>query len=137
MGERLDNFRDTLRTAPVGLGAVAMHVMENISLIALTNPEMPDSAQQGAAYTVWAASAAIGLASGGGIMYKQFRLRHRLERIVDNHGYDERAFTTVTNTWCDRQTARVVCERAGILPQFEELCDTRKDSMRLSSIPHV
>lgn len=80
---------------------------------------------------------AVGVFGGLALAAKQLARARTLERVLDEHGYDDRFLDLYTKEWCARQTARVICEEKGVLPQFENLCEREKLNSDLTWVPHI
>lgn len=126
MNEAIKRATDTLRATPFGLSALALHV-------AGTGVIAAEAGMNDRSYV----AAAVGIAASSFLIFRQARLIHRLEDTIERQGYNDRIFALTTPAWCDRQTARVVCQNAGVLPQYEELCEQNSDTARFTYIPHI
>ena len=118
---RLEYVADLYRTAPLGetlflinAGQISWHYDEPLSL----------------------GLNVFGSLLGIAITANQFELRHWLEKLVSEHGYDNRAFETTIPEWGDRQTARVVAKNCGNLDDYVALCDSNRDRMVLANLRH-
>lgn len=126
---------ETFQTAPFGslltmLGSVASaYCITRLSQGNLSPAEIP-------IVSMGAPIAPVTVALGPLVINKQCQLRDRLERIVESRGFSVSAFEGTTRTYCDRQTARLVCKNSGVLPQYEELRRQRKDQSALTWLPH-
>lgn len=125
------------RVAPLGYSFVGFGVANGLGILALECISEPDPQK-----TITRAGLAIGLVaayafSGGRLVKRQHALHDRLESSIERHGYDERVFAVTTDEWCNRQTARVVCEAAGVLPQYEQLCNERQETATHAYVPHI
>lgn len=126
------------RIAPFGYSVVGLGLGSGLSLLGLTciNHEV-DSGLRALTAGMTVANMAVNTVLGRGLIKKQRSLHRRLETSVAQNGYDERIFATTTDEWCSRQTARLVCEAAGVLPQYEALCEERRQTAALTHIPHL
>ena len=128
---------DVIRTAPYGyslLGLDATAVgLEVAMLHEAGGVSHPMVALAAGAITV---SETVLGAYAGTYIADRFSLKRRLEQSIEGHGFDERAFGVTTTEWCDRQTASVVCRNAGVLPEYEALCDQKAETARLRWLPH-
>lgn len=125
---------EAFRTAPtpcigttVSVGAAAM--------LASVTPEA-EGYIQNVGWSVVAgniAMAGIGIRLG----MRHFSLRHRLERILERGGFDERAMATTTSDWCTRQVARVACENYGHLDKYKTLQEQNSEDAKFSWLPHI
>lgn len=126
------------RTAPFGYSLIAFGVGNGALFLALTSTNQ-EADPTLSAITVGASVVGIlaNIVFGKRLVKRQQSLYTRLENSVAQNGYDERVFAVTTNEWCNRQTARVVCEAAGVLPEYEQLCEARKATAELTYLPHL
>lgn len=126
------------RIAPLGHSLIAYGVgcsALSIGLVCINQEANPTIN----AITVGVAAASIvgNVVFGSRLIKRQQSLYRRLEASLAQDGYNERIFAVTTDEWCNRQTARIVCEAAGVLPEYEELCEARRDTAALTHIPHL
>ena len=117
--ERLRHPIDTFRTAPVGFTLAFLGVLlggESIREI-VHKPRYLAKARAIGQLSV----NALALGTGASMVSHQFKLRHRLERAIDRHGFDPRYMAKTLGTFCDRQTAKVVSEKAGFAGEYQAL----------------
>lgn len=62
---------------------------------------------------------------------EQFRLRKRLEKILEKRGYNEKIMSKTLYTWCDVQTTKVATRKFWCLDRYLELSDKNKDKRRM------
>lgn len=120
---------ETVRAAPLGsaFSAANLAVMAYFEL-----PEhVPPYQKIGAGVIT-----ALGVAIGGGLAAKQLDLMDSLEDSMKRVGYNERILAPTTDYWCDRQTARIVCDRHAVLEPYEALVEANRDAT-LTWLPHV
>ena len=120
---------EDFRTAPIGFSVMASGLLWPAYYAVEGGPNITDLASL--PMTV------MHVAMGSLAVSAQFRLRERLENFVERHGYSEEAFSTTTREWCARQTARIVCQKYGLLERYEELCDRQIDSQDFRRLPHI
>lgn len=58
---------------------------------------------------------------------EQFRLRKRLEKILEKKGYNEKIMSKTLYTWCDVQTAKVATKKYWCLDRYLEFSEKNKD----------
>lgn len=138
MGERLGKAVEAVRTAPYGFSSMSANVLAAAGAVVAANMNMglPDTALEAAVYGNIGLGATVGAAWSGRQVVRQFRTRQRVEDVLDGQGFDEVALSNTTDEWCTRQAARVACENAGELHQYEDLCEQRRDSARFRWLPH-
>ncbi len=122
--KRIWNF---YRTAPLGetiatLGAVGfasgMYYFFNV----IDNTDFDNLAMISKLTTLLAPATPLYFGIGGCAMAElQFNLKHRLEKAIEEHGFDERQIKPLMNEWCDRQVALVVAEEYGQQAVFEQM----------------
>lgn len=118
----LDGAWEFFRTAPLG---------ETIILLNLATLVMDLIANDPTYYYKFA-----GAALGALLTLRQFALRHRLEKSVQEYGYTDRAFGTTTHEWCARQTALVVADNCGNRAEYLQLCLRNREEMELPFVPN-
>jgi hypothetical protein len=126
---------ETIRTAPYGSAAVIFQSF--MGSAAIYEFDHFDSPFAKAAALGMIAISALGGTMGAKLVGEQLELKERLEGIMDRRGYNDRIMAERTDEWCDRQTARVVCEKYDVLDQYEQLCEERKESAKFSWVPHI
>lgn len=119
---------DNLRTAPYALGMTGFE-------LGVTAFVMAEGSRLSDVLAI--PTGAFGVVLGGLVAAKQFRLRHRLENSIERVGYSDRVMDPTTKTWCNRQTARVVCANAGYLDEYVALCERRSETAALNWLPHI
>lgn len=127
-----------LRIAPFGF-AISM-----ASVVAGALTQLPNYISGGIEQVVGSPSliesgvaTTLGVLGGIALAAKQLARARTLERVLDERGYDDRFLNLYTKEWCARQTARVICEETGVLPQFENLCEREKLNSDLTWVPHI
>lgn len=128
-GNILKKTSDTLRSAPLGFSLVAMNLVNPVIIAAEFHVDASDA--------VTIPVSAVGLFFSGALVARQLVLGNKLEATAERRGFSERVMSETTDEWCNRQTARVVCENNGALDQYIELCDSRRESAQLKFIPHI
>lgn len=126
------------RVAPLGYGLVAY----GIGTMALTTGlvranQQADPMLSSLTVEIAAAGLAFSTLFGAKLIKNQQALYQRLEASIERTGYNDRIFALTTDEWCSRQTARIVCEAAGVLPQYEQLCDERQETAAYTYVPHI
>lgn len=120
---------ETVRAAPLGSAFTAA----NLAVMAYF--ELPDHVPH---YQKIGAGVitALGVAIGSGLTAKQLDLMDNLEDSMKRVGYNERILAPTTEYWCDRQTARVVCDNRALLERYEALVEANANAT-LTWLPHV
>jgi len=133
---RLRHPIESFRTAPFGLGFASFGLgSAALEVSVATMDGIPQSLRYaiiGAAAVQVTALSVLGTMAAN----DQFRLGERLETAIERTGYNDRVLATTT-TWCDRQTATVVCEQSGHLEQYRQLCAQNQATARLTWLPHI
>jgi hypothetical protein len=119
---------DNVRTAPFGLSLIGGGAIGPLVELVHNGPEVTDLSS--------APVPLITMAYGAAFVARQFKLRRRLEATVEQHGYDDRVFSTTTSEWCARQTSRVVCRNSGDLIAYTALCKKNEETAQLAWLPH-
>lgn len=78
-----------------------------------------------------------GIAVAGLKIAKQYRLKEHIELLIEEKEFDDRIMAVTTNTWCARQTARVVCKDHDLLPEYEAVCKETEAKAKFTWIPHI
>ncbi len=131
----LENIRhpiDTLRTAPVGFSLAGLGVTlasESIGEI-VNNPNILVKAASIVQMGMEFGFAATGICMVTG----QFKLRRRLEQSIDRSGYNTRVMAHTVNTFCDRQTGKVVSRNAGHAEDYKALTAVARDLRRNTAV---
>ncbi len=102
-------------TAPLGESAVLVSASLGI-LGMLLSPKHP----------LYPILSIIYCVTGGSLAHGQFKLRGRLERSIQENGFDIREFYPTVHHWCDIQTAKVVARKYGHLGDYLNLLHQRK-----------
>lgn len=121
---------ETFRTAPYGFSVMTGGGLLATDAINL-EPAAIDPFIDGLGIAAFAASTLL--------IARQFRMRSRFEQTLDENGYDDRYFAYTTREWCVRQTAKVVCENAGVEAEFNDLIAKKRErgELDLAWIPNI
>lgn len=134
VGHAITHPVETLRTAPFGFFAGALFgVYESDVVSGLI--EKPSLLNVGLAAGMTAVTAFVEFRAVKAVS-RQFRLRGRLENLVEQQGYEDRIFEPTTYYWCDRQTATVVCKNTDNIAEYRELCARKAATSEYAAIPH-
>lgn len=103
------------------------------TLHALDNTPTPSTNAEIALYGLNLGAALM----NGVLAKKKIDLRNRLEHSLDRSGFNERVFALTTETYCDRQAARVACESYGVLAEYEDVCEKNAATASFKWVPHI
>lgn len=121
---------ETLRTAPIQLGFTALTSVDAVVMVANHIPHTIED------FGVTALLAG-GMAFNGALAVSKIRLRNRVEGALGRLGFDERAMSLTTTTYCGRQATRVACENYGYAEEYDQLCAERAEESQLTWLPQV
>jgi hypothetical protein len=127
----IESSVDILRTAPVGIAQTLTGLAAPATELAL-NGSIFEKILDIPVDTFGLVWTGLGIAK----IYAQFKLKHRLEGRIEAHEFRQFDFRPTTTVWCHRQTARLVCEKAGYLEEYEKLCEANHTSMENKWLPH-
>lgn len=108
---------EAVRTSPLGFMNVSVGLGVGVQTLATTKPEFLYEPIN----LYWLGFSAANLVIGPKLIKQHLKLRNRLERSIERHGFDERAFKPTTKTWCLRQVAHVACKKFGLERDYEKV----------------
>lgn len=127
---------ETVRTAPFGSALMGIQIP---AIAYNVRNALESYSPESTATSLAAASLCIGalVVARCNLVERQLNLKERLKGSIEREGFNDRILAPTTDEWCNRQAARVACEKFDMLAEYVELCDSRADTAKLTFIPHI